>query len=76
MKRLQVLVLVFATLVLVMASLTAALPGGQATSACAAPILFDSDAQSVLCCCNTENGMCCAYVGFCGGFVPGCVCSG
>lgn len=33
-------------------------------------------AQQVLCCCNTYNGSCCKYVTFCGGFVPGCMCSG
>ena len=33
-------------------------------------------AQQVLCCCQTRNGQCCKYVGFCGGFIPGCLCSG
>lgn len=32
-------------------------------------------ARSNLCCCtNTFGSMCCAYVSFCGGFVPGCLC--
>jgi len=29
----------------------------------------------VLCCCHTRNGLCCAEVAFCGGYVPGCFCS-
>lgn len=36
----------------------------------------DQLAQQVLCCCNTYNGSCCKYVSFCGGFVPGCMCTG
>lgn len=32
---------------------------------------------NVLCCCATHNGgSCCKYVAFCGGFIPGCLCSG
>lgn len=34
-----------------------------------------SEPPSVLCCCNTRNGQCCAEVTFCGGFIPGCFCS-
>jgi hypothetical protein len=31
---------------------------------------------SVLCCCQTfSGGMCCQYVGYCGSFVPGCLCA-
>jgi hypothetical protein len=33
-------------------------------------------ANQVLCCCQTYNGQCCRYVGFCGSFIPGCMCSG
>ena len=28
----------------------------------------------VLCCCNTPNGICCAWLPVCTGFVPGCLC--
>lgn len=30
--------------------------------------------EAVLCCCNTSNGLCCADVAFCGGYIPGCFC--
>lgn len=36
----------------------------------------NTGAGNVLCCCRTMNGQCCNYVSFCGGFVPGCFCSG
>lgn len=30
---------------------------------------------NVTCCCRTlGGGLCCAEAGFCGGFVPGCIC--
>ena len=30
---------------------------------------------TVLCCCNTSNGMCCKNQTFCGGIVMGCFCN-
>lgn len=30
---------------------------------------------TVLCCCRTMQGSCCAEARFCGGYVPGCFCS-
>jgi hypothetical protein len=42
----------------------------------ATPYEVASDELNVFCCCNTYNGTCCNEVGFCSGFVPGCVCSG
>lgn len=38
--------------------------------------LARADEINVICCCNTYNGMCCGETGFCGGFVPGCYCTG
>ena len=36
---------------------------------------FKTSAGEVLCCCPTYGGgQCCAYVSFCGSYVPGCNC--
>ncbi len=47
-------------------------------SGCVRPSPHVEVAQgATLCCCKTLTGMCCNYVGFCGGaWVPGCLCSG
>jgi len=42
---------------------------------CTAPAAKNQK-TAVLCCCRTQGGgQCCANVSFCGGYVPGCMCS-
>ncbi len=57
--------------------------GAFAASSCRTPIHQTNQSlgepgklkTAVLCCCPTySGGQCCANVGFCGGFVPGCMC--
>lgn len=48
--------------------------GAARTETCPA-LAGPPEAGTVLCCCATMNGQCCAYVIFCGGFVPGCFCA-
>ena len=43
---------------------------GQPESPCAQP----PPGGGVTCCCHTGNGLCCADVAFCGGYIPGCFC--
>lgn len=77
MKSIHLLVLVAAILVLCLAALAPALSAAQnSLPACAPPVFLDSDAGYVLCCCNTFSGTCCAYVSFCAGYIPGCLCTG
>ena len=66
MKLLSVLMLVFVVVVITT-------PSSPSGTTCPSPVPVRG---SVLCCCQTFNGMCCAYVTFCGGFVPGCFCTG
>ena len=40
-----------------------------------APTPTGQPAATLLCCCNTQRGQCCAKVSFCGRLVPGCLCS-